>query len=135
MKIKILMLQIKSALNVVIFVDIIQIQTKSFINKQATYKDIKRYIYWITLGSPLSLMTQSSRPVYFKCKLVPMMNIRHNLMQVCVMVQSLKVSQSYLHTVLSAGHICSPILWKITSKQLYYLSREGKRVGVVQVRF
>lgn len=52
-----------------------------------------------------------------------MIQIRRNLTKVWVMVCSLKVSQSYLHTVLSAGHICQPILWMITGKRLYYLSR------------
>lgn len=56
-------------------------------------------------------------------KFASMMKIRCNLPTAWVVVYSLKVSQSYLHTVLSVGHIWQPILWMITSKRLHYLSR------------
>lgn len=47
---------------------------------------------------------------------------RH-LMKVWAVVCSLKVSQLYLHHVLSVGSICRPILQMITSEPLRYLAR------------
>ncbi len=86
---------------------------------------IARYLY--LLCNLMLFIAKSSAPVYCKWKLA-----WRNLTKGWVMVYSLKVSQSYQHTVLSAAHICQPILRMITSKRPYYLSRIESRSDLCQ---